>query len=770
MDNPEEVLQALDEFQKVRPSEIPRELEDYLNFVAKTGDPVYQWSLIKPLFREKLVRVMTDFYETCPTLDLASSPNLEHFNYDIMKCNLLELLESFANAPFTVQRICELLTSPRKEYNRVDKFMRAIEKNILVVSTKEPGPAARRNENGDSMVNGTIDDDESTPTAQTTNEVEMESWVKDCTTDTNVSPIVSEHDVSLMVTAASGSSAVIPTKITKDLLSDDDNNTSSVIHGRNELQSKSSEMTVSNFIAAAHEISNATNIVSAISTSNITSNNSVVNDTSLMCDNNVENSSANITDDTHDNSSSIGIAIGDVAEAIVNEDTSSQPSLDSESGDDSESNVTITAANANENNKKLQTTFQTKDFVKIDDNKMVNNKYYCDSESQIDECKLPLLSSSSSSSSSESSPLINNESDINFDGEGRSSPARQRDGTASNSDDESKSSCDSNSESIEKRPRIECDNDTAVSEIISDKIDNGGNNFASVIATKIELNSSVDELRNDNDKLLISNDELIIDETKKIDGGLSRDLLTQSEIYSTNQEQVRSELSSDSVIHSGNSKENESEELIGDTLSKVIVEEPNVDRITECLEKNSRKCEDHSSVVIEEAMDDDIKETNSNTMIPHPIPIVEEPKDDDINTENNSTVISELSTNNISINDNRNELLQRDNNEDVCQSSIDNLQANDEAKIITDVAVNDELTSRNILISEKSHELNPPDIVEQMESKTIIDAGESMEIDNEETMAVPFSILINSLYVPFSITRPRSTTAMRSAFLIVLNR
>lgn len=160
MENPEEVLQALDEFQKMRPSEIPRELEDYLCWVAKTGDPVYQWSLIKVLFREKLARVMTDFYEACPNIDgLAACPNVEHFNYDTMKSSLLERLESFANAPFTVQRICELLTSPRKEYNRIDKFMRAIEKNILVVSTREPGPTIRRSENGEGMVNGSVEDE-----------------------------------------------------------------------------------------------------------------------------------------------------------------------------------------------------------------------------------------------------------------------------------------------------------------------------------------------------------------------------------------------------------------------------------------------------------------------------------------------------------------------------------------------------------------------------------------------------------------------------------
>lgn len=48
-----------------------------------------------------------------------------------MKDTLILRLEAFTAAPFTVQRICELLTDPRKQYSRIDKFMRAIEKNIL---------------------------------------------------------------------------------------------------------------------------------------------------------------------------------------------------------------------------------------------------------------------------------------------------------------------------------------------------------------------------------------------------------------------------------------------------------------------------------------------------------------------------------------------------------------------------------------------------------------------------------------------------------------
>uniref|UniRef100_A0A069DU56 Putative serine/threonine-protein phosphatase 4 regulatory subunit 2 n=1 Tax=Panstrongylus megistus TaxID=65343 RepID=A0A069DU56_9HEMI len=139
MDNAEEVMHSLEEFSKLKPKDIPRELDDYLGYVAKTGDPVFKWSIIKCLFREKLLNVITDFYESTLTIELPPCPNVDTFNYERMKANLLERLDSFHGAPFTVQRISELLTNPRKEYNRADKFMRAIEKNILVVSIREPG-------------------------------------------------------------------------------------------------------------------------------------------------------------------------------------------------------------------------------------------------------------------------------------------------------------------------------------------------------------------------------------------------------------------------------------------------------------------------------------------------------------------------------------------------------------------------------------------------------------------------------------------------------
>ncbi|XP_049285783.1 serine/threonine-protein phosphatase 4 regulatory subunit 2 [Anopheles funestus] len=161
MENQEEILMLLERFTKSKQKDIPRELEDYLNFVARTGDTLYRWVLVKPLFREKLVNVITDFHHSTPSIaDIPQCPNVDPFNFERMKRALLERMDSFNSAPFTVQRICELLTEPRKQYTRIDKFMRAVEKNILVVSTQEPGRRRSDSENGDSLdsiVNGDLE-------------------------------------------------------------------------------------------------------------------------------------------------------------------------------------------------------------------------------------------------------------------------------------------------------------------------------------------------------------------------------------------------------------------------------------------------------------------------------------------------------------------------------------------------------------------------------------------------------------------------------------
>ncbi|XP_046625810.1 serine/threonine-protein phosphatase 4 regulatory subunit 2 [Neodiprion virginianus] len=331
MENPEEVLQALDEFQKLRPADIPKELEEYLSWVAKTGDPVYQWPLIKALFREKLLRVMTEFYESCPTLELAPCPNVEQFNYDMMKSALLDRLESFSNAPFTVQRICELLTAPRKEYNRVDKFMRAIEKNILVVSTREPGPAARRSENGDGMVNGSTEDNGSR------SPYDMDLWARACTLATTVtvqtvethSTIVNIHHLPTNIIPATELTIVKSSPVSVEAFTP---------YGADselcdsEITAKGQDLP-STFTPSTSEIANIANLTSQIQPQDLNSTSGIQNLSNMVPE------PSNI--------------VGDVPEAIMNEDTNSQPSLDMENNENE----------AFESTKTLQTTFQSSDFI-----------------------------------------------------------------------------------------------------------------------------------------------------------------------------------------------------------------------------------------------------------------------------------------------------------------------------------------------------------------------------------------------------------------------
>lgn len=59
----------LDRYTALKQKEIPKELDEYLGFVARTGDPVYNWSTVQYLFREKLASVIRDFHDTTPSIE-----------------------------------------------------------------------------------------------------------------------------------------------------------------------------------------------------------------------------------------------------------------------------------------------------------------------------------------------------------------------------------------------------------------------------------------------------------------------------------------------------------------------------------------------------------------------------------------------------------------------------------------------------------------------------------------------------------------------------
>ncbi|XP_018012687.1 serine/threonine-protein phosphatase 4 regulatory subunit 2-B isoform X3 [Hyalella azteca] len=109
-------------------------LDKYLQSIARTGDPLLPWKKVKNFIHHKIDSILTSFYVKFGIEDI-DSQNLPPFNYLPAKEKLLQHFDSFTGAPFTIQRLCEILTDPGRHYRRTDKLLRGLEKNILVVST-----------------------------------------------------------------------------------------------------------------------------------------------------------------------------------------------------------------------------------------------------------------------------------------------------------------------------------------------------------------------------------------------------------------------------------------------------------------------------------------------------------------------------------------------------------------------------------------------------------------------------------------------------------
>uniref|UniRef100_A0A672QA30 Serine/threonine-protein phosphatase 4 regulatory subunit 2-A-like n=1 Tax=Sinocyclocheilus grahami TaxID=75366 RepID=A0A672QA30_SINGR len=113
-------------------------LDQFLSHVAKTGETMIQWSQIKGYFLFKLEKVMDDFKDSCPEQRGPANPNVEYIPFEEMKQRILKIVNGYNGIPFTIQRLCELLTEPKRNYAGTDKFLRGVEKNVMVVSCVYP--------------------------------------------------------------------------------------------------------------------------------------------------------------------------------------------------------------------------------------------------------------------------------------------------------------------------------------------------------------------------------------------------------------------------------------------------------------------------------------------------------------------------------------------------------------------------------------------------------------------------------------------------------
>ncbi|XP_021173925.2 serine/threonine-protein phosphatase 4 regulatory subunit 2-A isoform X1 [Fundulus heteroclitus] len=128
------LLEAFQDFEKRGKKEICPTLEQFLCHVAKTGQPMIPWSQFKTYFLFKLDKVMEDFHASTPEERDTHDPNVEYIPFEEMKKRILKIVDGYNGIPFTIQRLCELLTDPRRNYTGTDKFLRGLEKNVMVVS------------------------------------------------------------------------------------------------------------------------------------------------------------------------------------------------------------------------------------------------------------------------------------------------------------------------------------------------------------------------------------------------------------------------------------------------------------------------------------------------------------------------------------------------------------------------------------------------------------------------------------------------------------
>lgn len=78
---------------------------------------------------------MTEISQSIPFDHLSKVPNTDRSSSRQYMERIASASQSLTGIPFTIQRICELLSQPRKHYRRADRFYRALEKNVSVVTT-----------------------------------------------------------------------------------------------------------------------------------------------------------------------------------------------------------------------------------------------------------------------------------------------------------------------------------------------------------------------------------------------------------------------------------------------------------------------------------------------------------------------------------------------------------------------------------------------------------------------------------------------------------
>uniref|UniRef100_A0A8C1IJ28 Protein phosphatase 4, regulatory subunit 2b n=1 Tax=Cyprinus carpio TaxID=7962 RepID=A0A8C1IJ28_CYPCA len=142
------LLEALKDFDKKVKKESSSVLDQFLCHIAKTGETLVSWSQFKSYFIFKLEKVMEDFQASSPEQRGPANPNVESVPFEEMKERILKIVHGYNGIPFTIQRLCELLTEPRRNYTGTEKFLRGVEKSYFWPLCRKNGCSGVNRMNG----------------------------------------------------------------------------------------------------------------------------------------------------------------------------------------------------------------------------------------------------------------------------------------------------------------------------------------------------------------------------------------------------------------------------------------------------------------------------------------------------------------------------------------------------------------------------------------------------------------------------------------------
>jgi hypothetical protein len=144
----DETQLAIDRFAAAESKAMNETLLNAIHEIARTGSVCYRWETLVQVLLFQLRVVLETGSEAHPVI--SSEALAGDVSYQESCNRLYTLLSAFDGPPFTVQRLCELLSTPHKHHRTKFKLLSALDKLLSVtsvISESFPDPHVRQNRN-----------------------------------------------------------------------------------------------------------------------------------------------------------------------------------------------------------------------------------------------------------------------------------------------------------------------------------------------------------------------------------------------------------------------------------------------------------------------------------------------------------------------------------------------------------------------------------------------------------------------------------------------